>query len=192
VTGRRVIDYDDALTAARRQFVATGGLSMESLANDLSVSRATLYRVVGSRDRLLGDVLWQLARRTLTLAIQQVERTDLTGVDRLLQISHRFHEEVARFGPFRRLLQREPVDAFRILFTSSGRVHERIVQAWSDLLSQALEVGELDGLPFDVDETAYLFVRIGESILYGDMLAGIVPDGKLADKLRRSILASPS
>lgn len=188
-TDRRVIDYPLALTAARRRFVASGQLPMDTLARDLRVSRATLYRVVGSRDRLLGDVLWQLARRTLDAAVRDADAAALTGVDRLLGISTRFNDEVAAFRPMQRFLREEPGDAVRILFGSTARVHGRAVRAWARMFRQALESGELEGLPFDVDETAYVFVRIGESILYGNMLAGIVPDTRLGEHLRRTILA---
>ena len=37
---------------------------MDELAHELAVSRATLYRAVDGRDRLLGDVLWFLAERS--------------------------------------------------------------------------------------------------------------------------------
>ncbi|HEX5997416.1 MAG TPA: QsdR family transcriptional regulator [Jiangellales bacterium] len=186
---RRVIDYPLALAAARRRFVATGQLPMDSLADDLWVSRATLYRVVGSRDRLFGDVLWQLARRTLDIAIQDAAAAGLVGVDRLINISSRFNEQVAGFAPMQRFLRDEPADAVQILFASTARVHERAVRAWARLFRQALKSGELESLPFDVDETAYVFVRIGESLLYGNMLAGIVPDTRLGEHLRRAILA---
>lgn len=187
-TDRRVIGYPLALAAARRRFVASGQLAMDSLAEDLWVSRATLYRVVGSRDRLLGDVLWQLAQRTLDSAIRDATTVGLVGVDRLVHISSRFNDEVAGFAPMQQFLRDEPADAVRILFASTSRVHERAVRAWAELFRQALESGELESLPFDVDETAYVFVRIGESILYGNMLAGIVPDNRLSDHLRRTIL----
>lgn len=187
-SGRRVIDYPRALAAARRRFLATGQLPMESLAEDLRVSRATLYRVVGSRDRLFGDVLWQLGGRTLARATRDAGAAGLVGVGRLLYISRQFHEQVAGFAPMQRFLREEPADAVRILFASTARVHERAVQAWAGLFRQALVSGELERLPYGVDETAYLFVRIGESILYGNLLAGIVPDHRLSEQLRRSIL----
>ena len=38
---------------------------MSGLAEDLGVSRVTLYRWVGSREHLLVEVIWSLGRRTL-------------------------------------------------------------------------------------------------------------------------------
>ena len=37
-------------------------LDMRALAADLGIGRATLYRKVGNRDRLLGEVMWYLTR----------------------------------------------------------------------------------------------------------------------------------
>ena len=61
---RRVITYDAIVAGARRQFLRDGTIDMEELPQELAVSRATLYRAVGGRDRLLGDVLWSLAERS--------------------------------------------------------------------------------------------------------------------------------
>ena len=78
---------------------------MERLATELAVSRATLYRAVDGRDRLLGDVLWSLAERTYEQARGRVRGR---GVDAILEISHGFTESVLTAAPFRRFLEEEP------------------------------------------------------------------------------------
>ncbi|WP_402465508.1 QsdR family transcriptional regulator [Isoptericola aurantiacus] len=186
----RVITYPVALRAARRRFLASGGLAMEQLTEDLWVSRATLYRVVGSRDRLLGDVLWQLAARTLDLARAAADGAGLRGVERLLDVARRFDDEVGEFEPLQKYLAVDPGDATRILFGATAGVHVRNVEAWVALLRRELDAGEIDSLPFSVPETAFAFVRIGESIVYGSMLAGIQPDRRLGEDLRRTVLLS--
>src|SRR5690349_14386301 len=45
------------LSAARRVFLATGGLEMRALARELGIGRATLYRWRGGREALLGEVI---------------------------------------------------------------------------------------------------------------------------------------
>jgi len=187
-TRSRVIAYPAALRAARHRFVVSGGLAMEQLTEDLWVSRATLYRVVGSRDRLLGDVLWQLAARTLELADRDAENSGLVGVDRLLAVARGFDRQVSPFEPLQKYLAVDPADATRILFGATARVHVRNVEAWGVLLQRELERGTVDSLPFSVPETAFALVRIGESIVYGSMLAGIEPDPRLGEDLRRTVL----
>jgi hypothetical protein len=51
----RVITYEAIVAGARVQFLREGTIDMERLANELAVSRASLYRAVDGRDRLLGE-----------------------------------------------------------------------------------------------------------------------------------------
>nr|WP_246256661.1 QsdR family transcriptional regulator [Isoptericola halotolerans] len=161
---------------------------MDQLTEDLWVSRATLYRVVGSRDRLLGDVLWQLAARTLELARDGADAAGLRGVERLLTVARRFDDEVGTHEPLQKYLAVDPVDATRVLFGATARVHVRNVEAWATLIRRELDAGALAPLQFSVAETAFAFVRIGESVLFGSMLAGIDPDPRLGEHLRRTVL----
>ncbi|WP_418276880.1 QsdR family transcriptional regulator [Isoptericola jiangsuensis] len=187
-TRGRVITYPVALRAARRRFMGSGALAMDRLTEDLWVSRATLYRVVGSRDRLLGDVLWQLAGRTLEIARLDADADGLRGVDRVLRVARRFDDEVGSFEPLQAYLDAEPEDATRVLFGVTARVHRRTVAAWTDILTSELDDGTLDPLPCGTRQAAFALVRIGESVLFGSMLAGVEPDRELADRLRRSVL----
>ncbi|MGH2806358.1 MAG: QsdR family transcriptional regulator [Actinomycetota bacterium] len=182
----RVVSYPDALSRARARFLAAGTIDMEALAGELGISRATLYRVVGNRDRLLGDVIWDLGERTLSLAIRETP-PDRTGVDRIIDTSRRFNEYVITFEPLRDFLVNEPLTAFRVLFSPAGRVHERAVAAWGRMLAEAAENGEMV-LPFEVDRLAYLIVRSGESMLYADLIVGREPDIDLAATVQRAIL----
>ena len=54
-----------AIKLARKQFLASRRIEMGLLAHELGVSRMTLNRWVGSRDLLLGEINWTLARTTL-------------------------------------------------------------------------------------------------------------------------------
>lgn len=159
---------------------------MPLLAKELGVSRATLYRVVGNRDRLLGDVIWDLAARTLKRAIRETP-PDRAGIDRIVETSKRFNQHVITFAPLRDFLSEEPLTAFRVLFSPPGRVHERAVAAWRAMLEEAVEAGEIVP-PFDVDRLAYILVRSGESMLYADLIAGREPDIELAAVIQRAVL----
>jgi len=46
---------------------------MQGLADELGVSRATLFRRVGGREELLTEALWVLTERTLAAAAAQWE-----------------------------------------------------------------------------------------------------------------------
>lgn len=179
----RVISYDQAVTAARRQFHETAALDMEQLAGRLSVSRATLYRVVSSRDRLLGDVLWQAGREATERAVRAATAT---GAERLLQIALHYDQEVGGYAPLRRLMKEDPATAFQVLFMPEAGVHLRFVELWHGLFVEEQQRGWRP--PLAPQELAFVFVRVGESMLYADLLSGLEPDLELAATVKRSLL----
>jgi AcrR family transcriptional regulator len=183
----RVISYETVVAGARRHFLREGTIDMDELAHELSVSRATLYRAVDGRDRLLGDVLWSLAEGIFARARRAV---DGRGIDAILEVSRRFTKEVMAAEPFRRFLEREPQTALRVLLTPAGGVHDRTVAMQRAIFAEALESGE-DALPGDLDSLAYLYVRLHESILYADIMSGRRPDPDVAQRAVRALLTAP-
>lgn len=181
----RVIAHGDVVRAARHQFLASSAIDLEQLARDLAVSRATLYRVITSQDRLVGDMLWELAERTLALAVRAAE--GLRGADRIIAISHRFEAAIRGFPALQRWVRKEPLQASRVLFTPAGGIHERCVKAWAEIFVAAEAAGELV-LPCDPEGFAYLYVRLGETLLHGELLAGVTPDPHTAERIRRALL----
>jgi AcrR family transcriptional regulator len=184
VSTGRVLEYPQALRCARRLFAETAGVDMDELAHRLAVSRATLYRVVGSRDRVLGDVLAHAGERIARAALADAQGS---GAERLLDAAARFNAALVAAEPLRRLLREDPPTAFRVLFTPEPGVHRRAVQLWAGFFAQARAD---DGFshPLGDEELAFVFVRIGESIIYADLLAELEPDLALAAKVQRAVL----
>jgi AcrR family transcriptional regulator len=187
---RRVVSQDQVLRGACRFFLRHGRVEMDELASSLAISRATLYRVVHSRDGLLADVLWALADRQLARARR--ERTN-GGVEGVLEVTRRFVADLRAAGPFRAFLRGEPETAARVLFNGSGGVHRRAVSAQKDILL------EVDGGPWSsaaldsaaLDQVAFLYVRIVESALYAELLTGAPLDPDLAETAARTVLLQP-
>jgi len=144
-------------------------LDMKTLAAELGVGRATLYRRVRSRDHLLGEVLWYLTRRALVRALR--ETSALRGGDRVLAVVDRFSRMVAEQPDLRRLLEAEPETALRVLTSRHGPVQTGLV----DALARLLEAEGIDP-GFDAPTLAYVIVRIGESFLYADVIGHGEPD----------------
>src|SRR5215207_5843301 len=71
----------DALALARKQFLAGERVDMQILAARLNVGRTTLYRWVGDREQLLGEMLCELANELLARTAAQATGT---GLDRFL------------------------------------------------------------------------------------------------------------
>ena len=179
---RRVVTRSHVVHRACGLFLRHGTVDMEALAQDLAVSRATLYRVVGSRDGLLADVLWELGDHLLDRARHR--RTG-TGVDGVLEITRYFVAALRGSAPFRDFLRAEPETARRLL--TGGLVHRRAVLAQRSIL---LEAGERDRLwpRSGIDDLAYLYVRVVESALYAELLSNRRPDLGLAERTARAVL----
>jgi AcrR family transcriptional regulator len=159
--------------AALAAFLERRRLDMQALAAEVGVSRATLYRRVGDRDRLLGAVLWFLTRHTMANAVEAAGRR--TGRRRVLAVIGGFMREVQAQPGLRRLLDAEPEAALRILTSKRGPVQRGVIDAVTRLLEQEAERGALT-LRIDAPTLAYVIVRIGEGFLYADVIAAADPD----------------
>lgn len=184
--GGRVVAHADVLRAAERMFDADGRVDLHELAAQLLVSRATLYRVIGSRERLLGDVMWWQGQQVMSYATARV--ASLSGAERLVQLARAFNERLISYQPLRQFLREDPVLAHHVLFLPEARVHLRFVALWRDLFAEAAARGEIT-LPFDIDELAFIWVRTGESMLYADLMSGLEPKVELAERMQRLMLS---
>src|ERR1700751_5516095 len=63
-------DALDAFRVARRWFTTGRRIEMQELAGELGGNRPTLFRWVGGRDDLLGEILWSLAEPALAAAVE--------------------------------------------------------------------------------------------------------------------------
>jgi AcrR family transcriptional regulator len=162
----------DALDLARRRWLAGERLDMGALAKELGVSRATLYSWVGSRERLIGEVIWSFAEEGLR---QATEAAGGEGAEYIVDVVERFATLNASFEPLRRFIEQDPELALRILTSKKGPVQERMIAAARELLAEQVEAGKLS-LPLDIDTLAYLLIRVNESFIYSDVIAGSEPD----------------
>jgi AcrR family transcriptional regulator len=161
----------DPLTAfrvARRWFLEGRRIEMQELAAELGVNRATLFRWVGSRDDLFGEIIWSLAEPTLKRVIDEASGQ---GGRRITAAAGRFATLVDQAGFLREFLRREPERALRILTTRASTVQARMVSAIEALLVDEITQGRLHP-PLPPPELAYLIVRIVESFLYADIITG--------------------
>ncbi|HEY5858363.1 MAG TPA: QsdR family transcriptional regulator [Aldersonia sp.] len=177
----------DALTAfrlARQWFKENRRIEMRELAEELGVSRATLFRWVGSRDDLLAEVLWSLAQPTLEQAQQSVRGR---GGVRVARVLRRYAELMHTADYFRAYLHREPERALRVLTTAAGTVQGRVVAAVGEILRDEVEHGALT-LSLPLRDMAYLLVRIVETFLYTDIITGDEPDPAKIEQATAALL----
>jgi len=174
----------DALALARRRWLAGERLDMGALAKGLGVSRATLYSWVGSRERLIGEVIWSFAEQGLTQAIDAAEGE---GAAYVVDVIERFARMNAAFEPLRRFIEQDPELALRILTSKKGPIQERMIEAARRLLEEQVAAGSLT-VPLDIDTLAYLLIRVNESFIYSDVITGSEPDVDRAVEVVRLLL----
>jgi AcrR family transcriptional regulator len=174
----------DALGLARQKWLANERLDMGALAKELGVSRATLYSWVGSRERLIGEVIWSFAEEGVRQAIEAARGS---GAEYVVDVVERFARLNASFEPLRRFIEQDPELALRILTSKKGPVQERMIGVARDLLAQQVAAGKLS-LPLDIDTLAYLMIRVNESFIYSDVITGSEPDVDKAVEVVRLLL----
>jgi AcrR family transcriptional regulator len=172
----------EAFKLARRQFIRGERIEMQALATELGVSRVTLHRWVGTRDDLLGEVIWSLAEPTIR---DSRAATRGRGGEGIAETLWRFISTTHTAPFMRQFLEREQQIALRVLTTKSARVQSRVVAAVQDMLLAEAEAGRLE-LPMEPNDLAYVIVRLAESFTYTDVITGGQP---APDKARRAIAA---
>jgi AcrR family transcriptional regulator len=153
----------DAFLLARRRFIAGERVDMTALAVELGVNRVTLYRWVGSREQLLVEIVWSLARRTL----DRIVAADPGGAGREVRILMAFLEATLAHPGMQRWLTEEGESAMRLLTRHDTDFQPRLIAAVEELLD-----------PDDPDrhEVAYALVRVIESYTYLDLITGERPE----------------
>jgi AcrR family transcriptional regulator len=178
----------DRFVAAAARWIRDGRrLDMQGLADELGVSRATLFRRVGSREKLLGQALWLLTERTLVTAARRWEAERPAGALHTPGTGRHINAIVAGSPGLRRLLDDEPALTLRVLTDPRGRVQTGMAAFVGELLRR--DVAEFGLVTFtEPDALAYALVRLGESFLYADVLAARQPDVATADRLQRALI----
>jgi AcrR family transcriptional regulator len=162
-----------AFLAARRMFLEGRRLDMQTLAAELGVSRATLYRWTGHRDQLLSDVLWTLSNDLFEQA--KADHPKHTGADRLLAIFRQHVGALVEARPLHLFLQHETQAALRILTSRAGGVQPRTVDALAELYREEQAASSFAPRA-DVHSLAYAVVRVTEGFIYNDAILAIEPE----------------
>jgi AcrR family transcriptional regulator len=160
------------LVAARRHFLRGERLDMQDLAAELGIGRATLYRWVGGRDQLIGEILWSLAQ----LGLGEARASAIgQGAAWITAVVERFLTATSTSVPIRRFVEAEPEAALRILTSRHGVQQRRLIDALRGLIEERVAAGELHPRLAPAD-LAYVIVRIGESFIWREFITGEEPD----------------
>lgn len=158
----------DAFELARQWFLEGRRLDMQQLAAELGVGRATLYRWCGSRELLLGEVIWSIQRDGLSAAWS---RTRGEPVDRLVRTLTSVLRDIREYEPLQHFFAEGGEYALRVLTSNHSVVQRRLIDWFSQWLS---DEADLDPT-VDAGDLAYAIVRVLESFVWSDMITGAAP-----------------
>lgn len=161
-------------------FVRGERVDMQTLASSLGVGRTTLYRWVGDRERLIGEVLAILTRHVWTGATLDAKGQ---GLDRGLDAIRNFMRTASEFRPLRQFAEAEPGLALRVLLAEHGPVAESIrgcaTQMWEVVLPASTR---------PTPELVEVCVQLGTALQWAPTVAGEEPPIERAIALMRTVL----
>jgi len=162
-------------------------VDMQGLADELGVSRVTLFRRIGSREELISRALWLLTERMLDIVAARWEAERPEGELHTPGTIRHINAIVSQDAGLRRLLDDEPALTMRVLTDPRGRVQAGIVAFIEELLRRDVAEFGLVTL-IEPGALAYALVRLGESFLYADVLAARKPDVATANRLQQALI----
>ncbi|MQA87923.1 MAG: TetR/AcrR family transcriptional regulator [Streptosporangiales bacterium] len=182
----------DAFRLARRRFLAGERLEMSALADELGVNRVTLYRWVGSRDRLLVEILWSVAEHCLQTNLDQLDEAARAEGNqekggRVAELLTRFVRDVLTNSGMSRFLRDEGDLAMRLLTLGQGGFQPRFVDLVHRLLAEDVDAGRL-ATSVPLEDLAFTAVRIVESYVHLHAITGEDPDPERAARVLHALL----
>jgi AcrR family transcriptional regulator len=178
----------DAVALAQVWVRAGRRLDMAGLAAELGVSRNTLYRWTGDRDRLLADVVW--ADLSALVARSVAASTAAPGLPRLEDIGSRLLDLIVEESAVRTLLANEGGAGLRMLTAPAGPIRPRLVA----LIAAAIEAEARAGAyraPAPPEVLADGVVSLGERFLHHGGDPDLNPDPAAAKAIISLLLREP-
>ena len=182
----------DAYAAAVRAYLAGRRLDMRELASELGVSRNTLYRWTGDRERLLQDVIWSLSESVIDEVWASTARR--RGTSRLVEALRRYLVTIVESHALQEFLRNETYVALRLL-TSQGPFQDRLVAKVQELRGAKVPRATSSSSSSwtfapraDTGLLAYAAVRVIEGFVYNDTVVRAEPEVDRAVEVIRLLL----
>lgn len=158
----------DLFELAMRWWTQGERFDIGKMAQELGLSRATVFRWVGSRELLYGEVLASLFERAMEAANASAQGT---GPALIADVTRRLMTTLTGHEPLRVFLKQDPEYAMRVLMSHSSTVEQRCAQTVQKALEEGFRLGHIQP-ELELGALAYLIVRIGESFLYREAITG--------------------
>ena len=176
---------EEVLGVATERYLAAERIDVQAIASGLGLARATVYRWFGSREELIGEVV---AAQGEALVERARRRVGGRGPRALLETFDRINRALVSATALRALFEQERDAALRIVTSSAGAVHPRMVAAIEGLIRD--EVQRCGWTPpADPQTLAYAIVRLAEGFLYSDVGVGVRGDVERLRDVEAALLA---
>jgi len=174
---------DDALELARASFLAEERVELATLATQIDISQATLYRWFGSREQLIDQVLGLLTDEFTASAAVDAEGE---GDERILDFIRRVMASTVSFAPVRTLVAKEPQLALRLLLGAGQAVQRGLVRALRECVAESRSPEQARALGGEIDT----IVQVGTALEWATLVAGDEPDLDRVVEIARALLAA--
>lgn len=156
------------------------------MAQELGVSRATVFRWVGSRELLYGEVISSLFHMALRQAISEAKGHGPAFIE---DVTRRLMSTLIQHQPLATFVKQDTEYAMRVLMSKSSTVEQRCAESVRQALEESAAAGQIKPA-MKLSDLAYLIVRIGESFLYRDAITGEAPDLEAAATAIRILVSA--
>jgi AcrR family transcriptional regulator len=154
----------DVLAAVVGRYLHGDRVDVQAIAAELGLGRTTVYRWFGSREGLIGEAVFRAAEPLIDAA-----RAGAHGVGgpALLDTFDRLNRSIADSPALRAFVDQERDAALRIITSSEGRVHPRVVARIVGLIEDEVRAGHYEPR-VDPATLGYAIVRLAEAFLFNE------------------------
>lgn len=174
----------EAFRVARHTFIAGQRVELADIATTVGVNRVTLHRWLGNRTAVLTTIVWSIAEPTIA---ECRRRSRGHGGARVADAMAEFVRLTVAHHGMRSFLEREHETALRILTRRDHDFQPRLIGAVRGLLAHEQEAGHLTPT-YPLEDLAFLVVRVVESFVYVERIAGEQPDPERAARALHFLL----
>lgn len=161
-----------AIGLTRTKLMAGERLDINGLAAELGVDRTTLFRWVGNRDQFVVSAIVSITVPTLKRIIAA---TPGSGGEKIAHVAGEYARASIEPEWFRSWLEGDPERALRLLTSKASPLQRHVVAVFQQLLED--EYSHIPAsTPLPIPDLSYLIVRIVESFVFSDLIAGDDPD----------------
>jgi len=175
------------LKVARRAFLRDGTLEMRSLARELKIGRATLYRWAGDRENLLSEVLLSLGLANLRHA--ELDTSTPPGPRRICDVTDLYLKRMRSNANFQKFLRSEAEVAERVMLDSQGKLYRGWQVVWADFVRRVEESSGWNA-PVSAATLSRIMMRVSTAFMLSGLHVHDRPDTKTTAMVLHLILGT--